>query len=168
VFLAPPKDAPVAFVGLFGFFLPLVGLTLVPVGIAIGILRYRLFDIDRLVSRSVSYALVSVLLVGAFAVLVLFPTAVLGRGGGTPSWAIAVATLGVAVLFQPVRRRVQKRVDHRFDRARYDAVATIAAFGTRLRDEIDLDTLDGELRGIVHRTMQPSHVTIWIAPNVTP
>ncbi len=163
IFLAPPKDAPVALVGLFGFFLPLGGLALVPVGIAIGILRYRAFDIDRLVSRSVSYAAVTLFLAGVFAVLVLVPTTVLGAGRRTPSWVIALATLGVAVLFQPVRARVQRRVDHRFDRARYNAAATIEAFAMRLRDEIDLDALTVELRAVVRGTMQPSHVSVWIA-----
>ena len=137
--------------------------TSIPVAAGIAILRYRLYDIDRVISRTLSYALVTVLLGGTFALVVLVPTAVIGVGGrGTPDWLVAVATLVIAALFRPVRRRVQNAVDHRFNRARYDAATTIDAFTTRLRDEIDIDTLEAELRGVVSRTMQPRHITVWL------
>lgn len=134
----------------------------IAVAAAIAIQRYRLFEIDRLISRTASYLLVTTILGSTFALLVLVPTALLGSKAGTPSWLIATATLAVAVLFQPVRRRVQRTVDHRFNRERYDAVNTIESFASRLRDEIDMETLHTELASVITRTMQPVHVGLWL------
>jgi hypothetical protein len=137
---------------------PLCG---IPVASAIAIYRYRLFDIDRLISRSVSYALVTAILGGLFVLITLAPTIVAGRED-SPDWLIAVATLLIVALFRPVRRRVQGVVDRRFNRARYDATRTIEDFTAHLRDDIDLDALGAELRSVVVRTMQPSHVSLWV------
>jgi hypothetical protein len=133
-----------------------------PIAVGAAILRYRLYDIDRLISRTASYLLISAFLGGSFALIVLVPTAAIGSHGSTPSWLIAVATLAVAVLFQPVRRRVQNAVDHRFNRARYNAEHTIDEFAARLRNEIDLETLEQEINAVVGRTMQPSTVSLWL------
>src|SRR5439155_25550805 len=113
----------------------------IPVAVGVAIFRYHLFDIDRILSRTLAYAVVTVLLAGTFALVVLVPTTVIGSRAQTPQWLVAVATLAVAALFGPVRRRVQSVVDRRFNRARYDASHTIETFSARLREQIDLDTL---------------------------
>jgi hypothetical protein len=141
----------------------LIGMTAIPVTAGIAILRYRLYDIDRIISRTLAYAIVTALLGGLFALVVIFPTAVLGSGGTkTPGWLVALATLAVFGLFRPVLRRVRSVVDRRFNRSRYDAERTIDAFSARLREEIDLDTLRSELQGVVDRTMQPASVSLWL------
>jgi hypothetical protein len=131
----------------------------VPVAIAVAVLRYRLWDLDRLVSRTVTYALVTALLVIPY--LLVVPTASkLVEGSG--SLAVAGATLTVAALFQPLRRRVQQLVDRRFNRRRYDAVRTVEGFATRLRDQVDLDALNRELLAVVDQTMQPTSTSLWL------
>jgi hypothetical protein len=145
----------------------LVGL---PVAVGLAVLRYRLYDIDRLINRTLVYGLVTVLLGAVYAGAVLTLGQVFGGvRERTPSWAVAGATLAVAALFQPARRRIQRAVDRRFNRRRYDAAKTIEAFSARLRDEIDLDTLAGELHAVVDRTMQPTQASLWLrpAPNAT-
>lgn len=144
--------------GALAVFAPVCAL---PVAAVIAIQRYRLFDIDRIISRTVSYALVTAVLVAAFVLVALVPTTLLG-GRRAPSWLIAVATLLVAALFRPVRRRVQAAVDRRFNRARYDVERTIESFAARMREETDVSTLGAELEGIVARTMQPAHVSLWL------
>jgi hypothetical protein len=140
----------------------LVGL---PVAVGVAILRYRLYDIDRLISRALGYVTLTVILGLCYAGLVLVLGQLFGRvGEGTPSWAVAGATLAVAALFQPVRRRIQQAVDRRFNRRRYDAARTIEAFSARLRDEIDLDTLAAELLAVVDQTMQPTTASLWLRP----
>lgn len=136
-------------------------IAVVPLAVAVSILRYRLWDIDRIISRTVSYAAISGLLAGTFAVVALVPTAVFGSGE-RPDWVVAAATLVVAALFRPVRRRVQDAVDHRFNRKRYDAEHTLNTFTQRLREHIDIDALGAELVVVVERTMQPSTATIWL------
>jgi hypothetical protein len=134
---------------------------LLPVATGVAILRYRLYDLDRIISRTVAYGLLTVILGGCYAVVVL------GLGqltGGESSLVVAGATLAVAAAFQPLRRRVQAAVDRRFNRRRYDAARTIAAFSTRLRDEIELDNLRAELLTAVEETMQPSAVALWLRP----
>jgi hypothetical protein len=134
---------------------------LLPVATGAAILRYRLYDLDRIVSRTVAYGLLTVILGGCYAAVVL------GLGqltGGGSSLVVAAATLAVAAAFQPLRRRVQAAVDRRFNRRRYDASRTIAAFSTRLRDEIELDSLRAELLTAVEETMQPSVVALWLRP----
>jgi hypothetical protein len=132
---------------------------LVPVAIGVAVLRYRLYDIDRIISRTVAYAIVTGLLVGVYAGLVLLATEVLRVH--TPV-AVAAATLAAAALFTPVRRRVQSRVDRRFNRARYDADQIAAAFAARLKDTVDLGSVRDDLAGIVSRALEPAHVSVWI------
>jgi hypothetical protein len=131
----------------------------VPVGVAVAVLRYRLWDLDRLVSRTVTYTAVTVLLVVPY-LLVVPAASRLAAGSG--SLAVAAATLAVAALFQPLRRRVQDLVDRRFNRRRYDAARTLDRFAARLRDQVDLDALHGELLGVVDQTMQPTRASLWL------
>ncbi|GAC1331466.1 MAG: hypothetical protein NVSMB13_19800 [Mycobacteriales bacterium] len=130
-----------------------------PAAAGLSILRYRLYDIDRIISRTVGYALVTGLLVAVYVGLV---NAVSRLTPGGNSLAVAASTLSVAALFQPVRRRVQAGVDRRFNRSRYDAARTIDAFSARLREEVDLTSLQGDLLGVVRRTMQPASVGLWL------
>ena len=139
---------------------------LIPVTIAIAILRYRLYEIDPLIRRTLVYGVLTALLGAVYAVLVLSLGQLFGRiGAQTPSWAVASATLAVAALFQPARRRVQEGVDRRFNRSRYDAARTIQAFSVRLRQQTDLDTLATELRQVVHRTVDPTTASLWLRPS---
>ena len=131
-----------------------------PVAIGVGILKYHLYDIDRLISRTLSYTLVTGVLVGVYAGLVLLATEVFGFRSTV---AVAASTLAVAALFNPLWRRVQRSVDRRFYRARYDAEATVAAFATALKDAVDLDGICGDLAGVVHRALEPAHVSVWIS-----
>ncbi|HVD14826.1 MAG TPA: hypothetical protein VNK73_10305 [Actinomycetota bacterium] len=129
-----------------------------PVAIGVAVLRYRLWDLDRLISRTVTYALVTALLVVPY-LLVVPAASRLAEGSG--SLAVAAATLAVAALFQPLRRRVRDLVDRRFNRRRYDA-RTLDGFAARLRDQVDLDALEGELLGVVDQTMQPTRASLWL------
>jgi hypothetical protein len=133
--------------------------------IAMAILKYRLYDIDRLISRTLTYGLLTAILglgyVGAVLVLGQVSGAV---GGETPSWAVAGATLVVAALFQPARRRIQAVVDRRFNRRKYDAAKTVEAFSLRLREEVDLNALSAELLAVVDKTMQPTRASLWLRP----
>jgi hypothetical protein len=131
----------------------------VPVGVAIAVLRYRLWDLDRLVSRTVTYALVTALLLVPYLLVLPATTRLVGGAG---SLAVAAATLAAAAGFQPLRRRVQDLVDRRFNRRRYDAARTVDAFATRLRDQVDLDALHAELLGVVQQTMQPTRASLWL------
>ena len=132
-----------------------------PVAIGVAVLRYRLWDLDRLISRTVTYALVTALLVVPY-LLVVPAASRLAEGSG--SLAVAAATLAVAALFQPLRRRVQDLVDRRFNRRRYDAARTLEGFAARLREQVDLDALEGELLGVVDQTMQPTQASLWLRP----
>jgi len=131
-----------------------------PVAITVGILKYRLYEIDRIISRTLAYAIVTGLLVGVYAGLVLLTTQVFRVH--TPV-AVAASTLAAAALFNPVRRRVQKAVDRRFNRARYDADQTVAAFAGRLKDAVDLDSVRDDLAGVVQQALEPAHVSVWIS-----
>jgi hypothetical protein len=146
-FLAP--------IGKVGF----LGLIALPISIGIGILRYRLYDVDRLISRTLSYALLTGLLVGVFGGLVLLTTRVLPFSSPV---GVAAATLAAAALFTPLRVRLQRLVDRRFNRARYDAEATVTAFGLRLRDAVDVETVLDELAATAGRSLEPAHVTVWV------
>ncbi len=132
-----------------------------PVSIGVAVLRYRLFDIDRIVSRTLAYAIVTGLLIGVYAGLVLLTTEVFGFH--TPV-AVAASTLAAAALFTPVRRRVQRLVDRRFNRARYDAETTVAAFADRLKDAVNLDAARDDLAKTVHQALEPAHLSVWVSP----
>jgi hypothetical protein len=141
-----------------------IGLVLAsfPISAGIAILRYGLFEIDRIVSRTISYALVTIVLGMAYVGLVLLGQALFSSFAGGSNLAIAASTLLVAALFLPVRSRAQRFVDRRFYRRRYDAQRTLEGFGTRLREQIDLGTLEHDLRGVVTETMQPTHTSVWL------
>ena len=132
-----------------------------PVAIAVAVLRYRLWDLDRLVSRSVTYALVTSLLVLPY--LLILPV-VTRLAGGTGSLAVAAATLVAAAAFAPLRRRVQDQVDRRFNRRRYDAARAVEGFVARLREQVDLDVLSVELLAVVEQTVQPTRASLWLRP----
>jgi hypothetical protein len=134
---------------------------LLPLATGAAVLRYRLYDLDRIISRTLAYGLLTVLLGGGYAGVVLGLGQLLGRDS---SLVVAGATLAVAALFQPARRRIQRAVDRRFNRRRYDAARTIAAFSARLRQEIDLDTLSAELLAVIDQTMQPASASLWLRP----
>jgi hypothetical protein len=138
----------------------LAGLAALPVSIGVGILRYRLYDIDRIISRTLAYALVTGVLAWVYAGLVLLATRVLSVH--TPV-AVAAATLAAAALFNPLRVRVQRVVDRRFNRARYDADQTVAAFAARLKDAVDLDSVREDLAGVIHQALEPAHVSVWVS-----
>jgi hypothetical protein len=142
-----------------------VVVSFLPVAAGVAILRYRLYEIDRLINRTLVYGLLSALLAGVYAALVLVGGELSGGvADDPPSWAVAGATLAVAALFQPARRRIQQVVDRRFDRRRYDAARTVDAFSGRLREELDLDTLAAELLAVVERTVQPTAASLWLRP----
>jgi hypothetical protein len=136
---------------------PVVG---IPLACVVAVLRYRLYDLDRIISRTVAYAVVTGLLIGVYAGLVLLATEVIGI---TSPVAVAGATLAAAALFGPLRSRVQQRVDHRFNRARYDAERLLAAFAARLTEELDADTVTEDLARSVHTALEPAHVSIWLS-----
>ena len=136
------------------------GLAALPASMGVAILRYRLYEIDRIISRTLAYALVTGLLVGVYAGLVLLTTQVFRVH--TPV-AVAASTLAAAALFNPVRRRVQNLVDRRFNRARYDADKTVAAFAARLKDAVDLDSVRADLASVVTKALEPAHVSVWIS-----
>jgi hypothetical protein len=145
----------------------LPALLALPLAIGIAVLRYRLYDIDRLINRTLVYGLLTILLAAVYSGSVLVLGQVFGGvAGNPPSWVIAGATLAVAALFQPARRRVQQAVDLRFNRRRYNATRTIEAFSARLRDQVDLDTLSAELLAVVDQTVQPTGVSLWLRPSV--
>ena len=144
------------------FIVGLLALFALPIAIAVAVLRYRLYDIDRIISRTIAWALISGVLVGAFAALVVGLQAALADVTGGETLAVAMSTLVAFALFQPVRRRVQLAVDRRFDRARYDAQRTADAFTERLRDSVDLDELAGELQQTVVGAIRPATSGIWL------
>jgi hypothetical protein len=137
-----------------------LGILALPVCVGVAVLRYRLYDIDRIVSRTLAYAIVTGLLIGVYAGLVLLATRVLSFH--TPV-AVAASTLAAAALFNPLRRRVQRRVDRRFNRARYDADQMVTAFAGRLKETVDLDSVREDLAGVVHRALEPAHVSVWVS-----
>ena len=138
-----------------------LGVVALPVALGVGILKYRLYEIDRLISRTVSYAIVTGLLVGVYIGMIALTTHLIPLSS---SVGVAASTLVAVGLFTPVRRRVQRRVDRRFNRARYDAEAMVATFTTRLRDAVQLETVRGDLLDVVSAAVQPSQVSLWIRP----
>src|SRR4030095_313587 len=126
-----------------------------------------LYDIDRLINRTLVYGLLTAPLAGVYALMVLVLGQVFGGvGRDPPSWAVAGATLAVAALFQPARRRIQAVVDRRFNRRKYNAAKTVEAFSLRLRDEVDLDVLRGERLAVAAKPMQPTTASLWLRPSV--
>jgi hypothetical protein len=132
-----------------------------PLAIGAAVLRYRLYDLDRIISRTVAYGLLTLLLGGGYAAVALGLGQLLGRDS---SLVVAAATLAVAAVFQPARHRIQQAVDRRFNRRRHNAAETIQAFSDRLRDQVDLDTLSTELLAVVEETMQPNQASLWLRP----
>jgi hypothetical protein len=145
---------------LLGSFVLLVGLAALPVGIGVAILKYRLYDIDRIISRTLAYAIITGLLAGVYAGLVLLATQVFRIHAPV---AVAASTLAAAALFNPLRLRVQLAVDRRFNRARYDADQTLAAFAARLKDAVDLDSVRDDLAGVVQQVLEPTHLSVWVS-----
>jgi hypothetical protein len=137
----------------------------VPAAIGVAVLKYRLYDIDRVINRTLVYGLLTTLLVGVYAAGVFVLGHLLNPVSGDSALAVAASTLAVAALFQPARRRLQAVVDRRFNRRRYDGARTIEAFSARLRNEVDLDTLAAELLAVIDQTMQPTRSSLWLRPS---
>jgi hypothetical protein len=146
--------------GIVANILGVTGLLALPVSMGVAVFKYRLFDIDRIVSRTLAYAIVTGLLVGVYAGLVLLATHILGFASAV---SVAAATLAAAALFNPIRGRVQRIVDRRFNRARYDAERTVAAFSTRLKDATDIDAVRSDLLTVVRASLEPAHLSLWLA-----
>jgi len=137
------------------------GLAALPIGLGVGVLKYRLYDVDRVISRTLSYAIVTGLLIGVYVGLVTLATRVLPFSSPL---AVAASTLVAVALFNPLRRRVQRLVDRRFNRARYDAEATVSAFAQRVRDDVDLAAVSSEFVLAVQASVEPAHVSLWLRP----
>jgi hypothetical protein len=158
--VAPNADSTIELIFSFGS-------CTVPVAIGIAVLKYRLYDIDRIVSRTVTYGLLSTLLAGAYLGIVLALQGAFSSLTRGNELAVACSTLAVAALFRPARRRVQSTVDRRFYRSKVDGEETLERFGERLRDEADLDTLLAELRSVVGQTLAPAHVSLWLRSDMS-
>jgi hypothetical protein len=144
------------------FLFPL--LIALPIGMGIGILRYRLYDIDRLISRTISYAILTALLAAVFVGIVVIGTDVLPLSSPV---AVAASTLAAAAIFNPLRLWIQRQIDRRFNRSRYDAQATVAAFSGRLRNAIDPESINVELLRVVDQTIAPAHASLWVRPQAS-
>jgi hypothetical protein len=147
--------------GLLGGLAFSLGLCTLPIAMGVGILRYRLYEIERLVSRTISYAILTALLAGTFVGLIALTTNTLALSGRV---GVAASTLAAAALFNPLHKRIQHLVDRRFNRSRYNAEATVAAFTARLRDAVELDAIRAELLDTVNRAVEPTHASVWIRP----
>jgi hypothetical protein len=160
VLAVPIVLAPVALeIPVLAEWAPPVWVAVLPVAVGAAILRYRLYDLDRIISRTLAYGLLTLLLGGGYALVVLGLGQLLGRESPL---VVAAATLAVAAVFQPARRRIQAEVDRRFNRRRHDATRIIEGFGIRLRDQVDLDTLTADLLAVVDQTMQPTKASLWL------
>jgi hypothetical protein len=142
-------------------FVGFLGVVAVPIALGVGVLKYRLYDIDRIISRTVAYATVTGLLIGVYVAMIALTTRVIPLSS---SVGVAASTLAAVALFTPLRRRVQQRVDRRFNRANYDSAAMVAAFTSRLRDAVQLETVRTDLLTIVSAAVEPSHAALWIRP----
>jgi hypothetical protein len=152
-------------VPLLGPTVSVAAVSAVPTAIGVAVLRAGLYEIDRLLNRTLVYATLTAVLGLSYAGAVLALGQLFGAGERTPSWAVAGATLAAAALFQPARRRIQQAVDRRFNRRKYNTAKTIEAFSSRLRDQIDLHTLSTELLAVVDQTMEPTRVSLWLRPS---
>jgi hypothetical protein len=155
--LGSSSNATLRALSLVGF----LGVVAVPIALGVGILKYRLYDIDRIVSRTVAYAVVTGLFIGVYVAMIALTTRVIPLSS---SVGVAASTLAAVALFTPLRRRVQQRVDRRFNRASYDSAATVSAFTSRLRDAVQLETVRTDLLTIVSAAVEPTHVALWIRP----
>ena len=151
------------------YILVLIGLIGIPISMGIAITRYRLYDIDLLMNRTLVYGSLTAMLVALyFGGIVVLQTLIVALTGQQSTLAVVASTLAIAALFVPLRRRVQGFVDRRFYRRKYDARKTLEAFSTRLREETDLEALNSELVGVVRETMQPAHVSVWLRTDTAP
>jgi hypothetical protein len=153
-----------------GLILTAVGVVSSPVAMGLAIFRYRLYEIDLIINRTLVYGSLTALLVGVYVGSIVVLQGLLRALTGQeqqPQLAVVISTLVIAALFNPLRRRVQSFIDRRFYRRKYDARKTLEAFSAKLRDETDLDALSGDLVGVVRETMQPAHVSLWLRPDMT-
>jgi len=152
-----------------GYTILLVLIPAIPISIGIAILRYRLYDIDILINRTLVYGSLTAMLIALyFGGIVVLQRLFVLLTGQQSTLAVVASTLAIAALFVPLRRRVQAFVDRRFYRRKYDARKTLEAFSTRLREETDLEALNSELVGVVRETLQPAHVSVWLRPETAP
>jgi hypothetical protein len=142
----------------------IAGLAALPASIGVAILKYQLYEIDRLISRTLGYAILTVLLGGTFVGLVVLATSTLALSGNV---GVAASTLAAAALFNPLRKRVQRIVDRRFNRSRYDAEAIVAGFAAKLRDDVEIDAIRADLLEAVNQAVHPSQASVWIRPRAT-
>jgi uncharacterized membrane protein YbhN (UPF0104 family) len=145
----------------------LIAYPTIPIAVTVAILRYRLYEIDRIISRTIAYAIVSVILIGVFGVVVVLLSTILSTFAEGQTLAVAGSTLVAFAIAQPVLGRVRRDVDRRFDRARYDHERTVAAFTSRVRDEIDVDAVSGDLASTTRAAVAPAHVSLWLRPGQT-
>ena len=158
--------APVLEFGPYGSAVQILGVSSIPVAVAIAVLRYRLYDIDLIINRTLVYGSLTVTLVTLyFGGIVLLQRVFVALTGQQSTLAVVASTLLIAALFNPLRRRIQSFIDRRFYRRKYDARKTLEAFSAKLRDETDLEALNNELVGVVRETMQPAHASLWLRPD---